>query len=165
MTPVFKTGAEPLWPAAPQKTHDSGQESKIVSKVAYERYLGAIRKKYGERLDRKRVALALSISRTGLRAIIHRHELVFKDGVVSASGLAKYLACRKQVRAKTILGLFGADLTLENMPRTRTQAIAFGAFTYFTGKPCRNGHTAARLTSSACCVQCIMDVQQGGANE
>jgi len=38
---------------------------------------------------------------------------------------------------------------------TRKSALASGVLTYFTGEPCRNGHTAARRTDSCACVECL----------
>lgn len=38
---------------------------------------------------------------------------------------------------------------------TRAQAIAAGLNTYFTDKPCTNGHIAKRYTRSAACYECI----------
>jgi len=37
---------------------------------------------------------------------------------------------------------------------TRASARAAGAITYFTGKPCKNGHVSGRYTASANCVSC-----------
>src|ERR1700722_17436113 len=38
---------------------------------------------------------------------------------------------------------------------TRAEAIAQGLSKYFTGLPCRNGHTAERYTTSGTCRECI----------
>jgi len=38
-------------------------------------------------------------------------------------------------------------------------ARAVGARTYFTGKPCKNGHVAERWTNRSVCVQCHRDAQ------
>jgi len=38
---------------------------------------------------------------------------------------------------------------------TRAQAAAKGQSQYFTGKPCKNGHTAYRYTQSGTCSTCI----------
>lgn len=38
---------------------------------------------------------------------------------------------------------------------TRQQAITDGLNKYFTGEPCRNGHTAERYTHSSTCQSCI----------
>lgn len=37
---------------------------------------------------------------------------------------------------------------------TRAAALAAGAATYFTGKPCKHGHIAARYTANWTCVTC-----------
>lgn len=37
----------------------------------------------------------------------------------------------------------------------RSEAISAGVDRYFTGKPCRRGHIAERLTSNSMCVQCV----------
>lgn len=41
-----------------------------------------------------------------------------------------------------------------NLPKTRAEAKATGASHYFTGKPCKHGHTAPRKTKGAC-VECL----------
>jgi hypothetical protein len=41
------------------------------------------------------------------------------------------------------------------MPRTRAAAKALGATRYFTGKPCKHGHTVERLTASGHCTACF----------
>jgi hypothetical protein len=38
---------------------------------------------------------------------------------------------------------------------SRKEAIANGLIKYFTGKPCKHGHTAERYTKSGCCVECL----------
>lgn len=38
---------------------------------------------------------------------------------------------------------------------TRNQARSLGLSKYFTGEPCRNGHTAERYTQSGTCEECI----------
>ena len=40
------------------------------------------------------------------------------------------------------------------IPARRSDAIAIQAPRYFTGKPCRNGHTAERLAANGHCVAC-----------
>lgn len=40
---------------------------------------------------------------------------------------------------------------------TRAAAAAAGRTQYFTGKPCKNGHLAARYTQSGTCSTCIAD--------
>lgn len=39
--------------------------------------------------------------------------------------------------------------------KTRTEAIAAGERTYFTGKVCKNGHIAERYTQSGTCAGCV----------
>ena len=39
-------------------------------------------------------------------------------------------------------------------PKTRVEAIALGVRTYFTGKPCKNGHIALRKAPSGTCTEC-----------
>lgn len=41
-----------------------------------------------------------------------------------------------------------------NLPKTRAEAKATGAKYYFTGEPCKHGHTAPRKTKGAC-VECL----------
>jgi 5-methylcytosine-specific restriction endonuclease McrA len=41
-----------------------------------------------------------------------------------------------------------------NLPKTRAEAKATGAPYYFTGEPCKHGHTAPRKTKGAC-VECL----------
>lgn len=38
---------------------------------------------------------------------------------------------------------------------TRAEAHNAGMKKYFTGEPCRNGHTSKRYTSTGGCVQCV----------
>lgn len=40
------------------------------------------------------------------------------------------------------------------LPRSRAEAKAKGLRFYFTGEPCRNGHTARRNTSNQICITC-----------
>jgi hypothetical protein len=44
---------------------------------------------------------------------------------------------------------------------TRKQAVETGSKTYFTGIPCRNGHTAERYTKSGGCKECITEAVHG----
>jgi hypothetical protein len=41
-----------------------------------------------------------------------------------------------------------------NLPKTREEAKKTGSKYYFTGQPCKHGHTAARKTKGAC-VECL----------
>ena len=50
-----------------------------------------------------------------------------------------------------------------NLPKTRAEAKATGAKYYFTGEPCKHGHTAPRKTKGAC-VEC-MKVEWAKGNE
>ncbi len=45
------------------------------------------------------------------------------------------------------------------IPPSRREAIALRSNKYFTGKPCRKGHIAARYTLTALCVQCSKETQ------
>lgn len=45
-------------------------------------------------------------------------------------------------------------------PGPRAKAIAAGEPKYFTGKPCRNGHTAERYTMDGYCVTCRSESQR-----
>lgn len=40
------------------------------------------------------------------------------------------------------------------------EALASGNLTYFTGKPCKHGHIAPRLTSTQVCTQCGKEIHQ-----
>lgn len=40
------------------------------------------------------------------------------------------------------------------LPRTRAEALQIGSVHYFTGKPCRHGHIAPRITSQCICTEC-----------
>lgn len=40
----------------------------------------------------------------------------------------------------------------------RPSALAVGFRFYFTGKPCRKGHVAARYTNSGACIDCLRGV-------
>lgn len=42
----------------------------------------------------------------------------------------------------------------QTAPISRTEARARGLTHFFTGKPCKHGHTSRRFTSSAACVDC-----------
>jgi len=48
------------------------------------------------------------------------------------------------------------------LPKTRAEAKATGAKHYFTGEPCKHGHTAPRKTKGAC-VECLKAEWQEGA--
>lgn len=43
---------------------------------------------------------------------------------------------------------------MDSLPATRKDAMALGAKRYFTGKPCKHGHVAARYSCDAKCVGC-----------
>lgn len=43
----------------------------------------------------------------------------------------------------------------------RKEALLIGALKYFTGKPCRNGHTAERYTQSGTCERCLRSEPKG----
>jgi hypothetical protein len=40
---------------------------------------------------------------------------------------------------------------------SRKDALAAGVGQYFTGKPCKYGHTSPRYTQSGTCTQCVLD--------
>lgn len=42
----------------------------------------------------------------------------------------------------------------QSLPKTRPEAIKLGLTRYFTGKPCKRGHVAARFAASYGCVEC-----------
>lgn len=42
---------------------------------------------------------------------------------------------------------------------TRRQALIAGELTYFTGKPCKNGHIAPRYVSTGGCLECLRERQ------
>ncbi len=46
------------------------------------------------------------------------------------------------------------NVDLANLPRTRAKAKALGVNRYYTGKPCKNGHTRERITRNGNCVRC-----------
>lgn len=50
----------------------------------------------------------------------------------------------------------------DKVPSTRAAAMAAGATHYFTGKPCKRGHVALRLTKGAC-VECQKEDWQRAA--
>ena len=41
------------------------------------------------------------------------------------------------------------------LPRSAAEARALGSKTYFTGKPCKNGHVAPRRTERSVCTECL----------
>lgn len=43
---------------------------------------------------------------------------------------------------------------MNDLPKTRAEALAIGAPSYFNGKPCKNGHVAERLTLKSHCLEC-----------
>lgn len=43
---------------------------------------------------------------------------------------------------------------MDNLPKSRKEALAIGATHYFTGEPCKHGHIAPRKTKGAC-VECL----------
>ena len=45
-------------------------------------------------------------------------------------------------------------MDITELPKTRAEAKATGAKYYFTGEPCKHGHTAPRKTKGAC-VECL----------
>ena len=47
----------------------------------------------------------------------------------------------------------------------RKSARASGAKTYFTGKPCSNGHIAPRYTKSGACKECVHPIREPKARE
>jgi 5-methylcytosine-specific restriction endonuclease McrA len=52
-------------------------------------------------------------------------------------------------------------MNVDNLPKTRAEAKATGAKYYFTGEPCKHGHTAPRKTKGAC-VECLkVEWEQG----
>jgi 5-methylcytosine-specific restriction endonuclease McrA len=52
-------------------------------------------------------------------------------------------------------------MNVDTLPKTRAEAKAVGAKYYFTGEPCKHGHTAPRKTKGAC-VECLkVEWEQG----
>jgi hypothetical protein len=47
---------------------------------------------------------------------------------------------------------------IRNVRNERTYAISMGEQTYFTGKPCKNGHISPRYTKSKTCVDCRFEM-------
>jgi hypothetical protein len=47
-----------------------------------------------------------------------------------------------------------AQINLDTLPRSRKEALALGSTHYFTGKPCKRGHLATRLTCNTDCREC-----------
>jgi len=56
----------------------------------------------------------------------------------------------------------GDTVDTTKLPKTRAEAKATGAKYYFTGEPCKHGHTAPRKTKGAC-VECLKAEWQEGA--
>ena len=44
-------------------------------------------------------------------------------------------------------------------PATRSEAKCLGSTRYFTGEPCKKGHTALRITDSGVCVECRKEMK------
>jgi hypothetical protein len=53
-----------------------------------------------------------------------------------------------------------AQINLDTLPRSRKEALALGSKHYFTGKPCKHGHVAERLTSVGYCCACSRSAQK-----
>lgn len=47
-------------------------------------------------------------------------------------------------------------MDIQNLPKTRAEAMAAKATHYFTGEPCKHGHIAPRKTKGSC-VDCLKD--------
>lgn len=43
---------------------------------------------------------------------------------------------------------------LNNIPKTKNEALLIGSVKYFTGKPCKNKHVAPRYTNTGICYKC-----------
>jgi len=43
----------------------------------------------------------------------------------------------------------------DGLPQTRAEALALGVMRYFTGKPCKGGHTAERYAVNGECYECL----------
>lgn len=52
----------------------------------------------------------------------------------------------------------------EHLPKRQKDARALGTTKYFTGKPCKHGHTAPRYTINAACVTCTYVSKQRRKN-
>jgi hypothetical protein len=51
---------------------------------------------------------------------------------------------------------YGPDnLTINQLPKTRKEAVQKGISHYFTGTPCRNGHNSPRRTDNYSCMECF----------
>ena len=46
---------------------------------------------------------------------------------------------------------------MAELPKTHKEAITLGVTHYYTGKKCRNGHTARRFTKNRNCEECIRE--------
>lgn len=47
-----------------------------------------------------------------------------------------------------------SEAITQDMPKTRSVALATGEALYLTGKPCRHGHVAPRHTANGNCSMC-----------
>ena len=54
---------------------------------------------------------------------------------------------------------------MNNLPKTRREALSLGETQYFTGRACPNGHIAARYTFNSCCVSCKSEYTKGWRKE
>lgn len=45
-------------------------------------------------------------------------------------------------------------MALTDLPSTRKAAVTAGSARYYTGKPCKHGHTSPRLTDTGACTSC-----------
>lgn len=43
---------------------------------------------------------------------------------------------------------------MNELPKTRSEAMRVGSKRYFTGSPCKHGHLSHRQTSDGCCITC-----------
>ena len=58
------------------------------------------------------------------------------------------------IRGKALAKAREALKALEELPATRNAAMEGGLTKYWTRKPCRKGHTAARFTATGKCAEC-----------
>jgi len=52
---------------------------------------------------------------------------------------------------------------MENLPSSRAEALRLGSKTYFTGKPCKNGHIDKRRLPSGSCSVCMQEASRNWA--
>jgi hypothetical protein len=52
----------------------------------------------------------------------------------------------------------GYGLNIESLPKSGVEAVRIGSTYFYTGKPCKHGHVAARFTKGGSCTWCARSI-------